>query len=224
MKKCLAIILCFALAVSCSLLFSACDKDGLGDSEPATIVGEWKTTVNFGKIFEGEIMDEILGNTDDVPEEILNMFDFSKLSLVVNMSFKDTGEYEVSLDQESVDKMTDALLEMLSNAMKEFVKEMLQGQGVSLEEYLQQQGTTWEKLMEESFPRDEMLEDLDVSETGEYKIVDNKLYFDDEEEGYFVFTLTSKKLTITEIVHEDMDDEETQEIMKALLPWEFTRK
>lgn len=221
MKKFLAILLCLAMTLSCALLFTACDKknaDDKDDEGPATIVGDWETVVNFG----GMIEEMMFAEGNEVPEEYKDIFDFSDLKLTMYLSFDEEGKYKTSFDEDSMEKMIDDLLEMLSEAMKELITAMLEAQDMTLDEYLDEMGMTWDELMEESFPREEMMEDIDTSETGTYKIDGNKLYFDDEEDEYTEFTLTSKKLSFTKVVSDDLDDEEILGIMEALLPLEFT--
>ena len=222
MKKFLAFLLCMAMVLSCGILFTACDKKGADDKDdaPVTIIGSWESTIEFG-----EIMEEIMfAEGNEVPEEYKDLFDFSGLKLTMILSFDEEGKYESSIDEESAEEMMDALLEMLSKAMKELLTEQLKEQGVSLEEYLGMMNMTWDELMEESFPRDTIMEDLDLSETGTYKIDGNKLYFDDEEDEYTEFTMTSRKLSFTKVVAEDLDDDEMMGILDMLLPLEFTRK
>ena len=220
MKKFLAILLCLALTVSCAALFTACEKDDQDGAEAVSIVGDWEATLDFGGIMEETMFTE----GDAVPKELKDLLDFSKLKLTMCLSFEEDGEYRVSFDEESVGEMIDALLEMLSKAMKEMLTEMLEAQNLSLEEYLSLQNTTWEALMEETFPREEMIEDINETDDGEYKIEGNKLYFDGEEDEYTEFTLSSEKLTFTKVVSDDLDDDEIMGVLEGVLPLVFARK
>lgn len=226
MKRTLALVLCLAMMFSCMMVLTACDKGGKQmqeEQKPATIVGDWEGNINFGGMIEEMMLDA----GDDMPEEVRDAIDFSKLKITMMISFDENGGYKTTVDEDSVNEMVDALLEMLSKAMKVVVEEMLEAQGVTLDEYMSQMGMTWDELMEEAFPREDLIDEMnisDMSETGKYKIDGNKIYFDDEEEEYTEFVLTSEKLSFTKVVSEELEDEDAQEILESLLPLEFTRK
>ena len=222
MKKFLSILLCVAMLASCAVLLTACGKDDEAEATPATIVGDWETKFDFGAI-----MEELMFSADnDMPEEYKDWFDFSGLSVTMWISFEDEGTYEVGFDEDSVEDMIDDLLDMLSESMKKVMEQMLESQDMTLDEYLTMMGTTWDEVIKETFPRSEIKDSFyDMEDTtGTYRMDGNKLYFDDEEDEYTEFTLTSQKLSFTKVVGMDLDDENILSILGRLLPLEFARK
>ena len=204
MKKLFAILLTLAILLG----LAACGNSG--DSAKPTIVGTWKGAMNMGAVLEMALQMEI-----DEP-----------ISCSMIYTFKEDGTTSVSVDEDSLADMMEALTDVVIGMMGEMF-----GEEFDFEAMLEEEGMTEEEFREQimaSMNLEDMMGNMSV-ENGYYKYEDGKLYNaatkedleNPEELPCIHVTLKGNTMTFTDI---EQDGESAAEIMPDMFPMVFTKQ
>ena len=204
MKKLFAILLTLAMLLG----LAACGSSG--DSAKPTIVGTWKGSINMGAVLEMALQMEI-----DEP-----------ISCSMIYTFKEDGTTSVSVDEDSLADMMEALTDVVIGMMGEMF-----GEEFDFEAMLEEEGMTEEEFREQimaSMNLEDMMGNMSV-ENGYYKYEDGKLYNAAEKEDLenleelpcIHVTLKGNTMTFTDI---EQDGESAAEIMPDMFPMVFTKQ
>ena len=204
MKKLFAILLTLAMLLG----LAACGSSG--SAAKPTIVGTWKGSINMGAVLEMALQMEI-----DEP-----------ISCSMIYTFKEDGTTSVSVDEDSLADMMEALTDVVIGMMGEMF-----GEEFDFEAMLEEEGMTEEEFREQimaSMNLKDMMGNMSV-ENGYYKYEDGKLYNAAEKEDLenpeelpcIHVTLKGNTMTFTDI---EQDGESAAEIMPGMFPMVFTKQ
>ena len=204
MKKLFAVLLTLAMLLG----LAACGSSG--SAAKPTIVGTWKGSMDMGAVLEMALQMEI-----DEP-----------ISCSMIYTFKEDGTTSVSVDEDSLADMMEALTDVVIGMMGEMF-----GEEFDFEAMLEEEGMTEEEFREQimaSMNLEDMMGNMSV-ENGYYKYEDGKLYNAATKEDLenpeklpcIHVTLKSNTLTFTDI---EQDGESAAEIMPDMFPMVFTKQ
>ena len=204
MKKLLAILLTLAMLLG----LAACGSSG--SAAKPTIVGTWKGSMDMGAVLEMALQMEI-----DEP-----------ISCSMTYPFKEDGTTSVSVDEDSLADMMEALTDVVIGMMGEMF-----GEEFDFEAMLEEEGMTEEEFREQimaSMNLEDMMGNMSV-ENGYYKYEDGKLYNAATKEDLenpeklpcIHVTLKGNTMTFTDI---EQDGESAAEIMPDMFPMVFTKQ
>jgi hypothetical protein len=204
MKKLFAVLLTLAMLLG----LAACGSSG--DSAKPTIVGTWKGSINMGAVLEMALQMEI-----DEP-----------ISCSMIYTFKEDGTTSVSVDEDSLADMMEALTDVVIGMMGEMF-----GEEFDFEAMLEEEGMTEEEFREQivsSINLEDMMGNMSVAK-GYYKYGDGKLYNaatkedleNPEELPCIHVTLKGNTMTFTDI---EQDGEKLSEIMPDMFPMVFKKQ
>ena len=204
MKKLFAILLALAMLLG----LAACGSSG--SAAKPTIVGTWKGSMDMGAVLEMALQMEI-----DEP-----------ISCSMTYTFKEDGTTSVSVDEDSLADMMEALTDVVIGMMGEMF-----GEEFDFEAMLEEEGMTEEEFREQimaSMNLEDMMGNMSV-ENGYYKYEDGKLYNAATKEDLenpeklpcIHVTLKGNTMTFTDI---EQDGESAAEIMPDMFPMVFTKQ
>lgn len=204
MKKLFAVLLTLAMLLG----LAACGSSG--SAAKPTIVGTWKGSMDMGAVLEMALQMEI-----DEP-----------ISCSMTYTFKEDGTTSVSVDEDSLADMMEALTDVVIGMMGEMF-----GEEFDFEAMLEEEGMTEEEFREQimaSMNLEDMMGNMSV-ENGYYKYEDGKLYNaatkedleNPEELPCIHVTLKGNTMTFTDI---EQDGESAAEIMPDMFPMVFTKQ
>ena len=204
MKKLFAVLLTLAMLLG----LAACGNSG--SAAKPTIVGTWKGSMDMGAVLEMALQMEI-----DEP-----------ISCSMSYTFKEDGTTSVSVDEDSLADMMEALTDVVIGMMGEMF-----GEEFDFEAMLEEEGMTEEEFREQimaSMNLEDMMGNMSV-ENGYYKYEDGKLYNAAEKEDLenleelpcIHVTLKGNTMTFTDI---EQDGESAAEIMPDMFPMVFTKQ
>ncbi len=204
MKKLFAVLLTLAMLLG----LAACGSSG--SAAKPTIVGTWKGSMDMGAVLEMALQMEI-----DEP-----------ISCSMTYTFKEDGTTSVSVDEDSLADMMEALTDVVIGMMGEMF-----GEEFDFEAMLEEEGMTEEEFREQimaSMNLEDMMGNMSV-ENGYYKYEDGKLYNaatkEDlenlEELPCIHVTLKGNTMTFTDI---EQDGESAAEIMPDMFPMVFKKQ
>ena len=204
MKKLFAVLLTLAMLLG----LAACGSSG--SAAKPTIVGTWKGSMDMGAVLEMARQLEI-----DEP-----------ISCSMIYTFKEDGTTSVSVDEDSLADMMEALTDVVIGMMGEMF-----GEEFDFEAMLEEEGMTEEEFREQimaSMNLEDMMGNMSV-ENGYYKYEDGKLYNAATKEDLenpeklpcIHVTLKGNTMTFTDI---EQDGESAAEIMPGLFPMVFTKQ
>lgn len=204
MKKLFAVLLTLAMLLG----LAACGSSG--SAAKPTIVGTWKGSMDMGAVLEMALQMEI-----DEP-----------ISCSMIYTFKEDGTTSVSVDEDSLADMMEALTDVVIGMMGEMF-----GEEFDFEAMLEEEGMTEEEFREQimaSMNLEDMMGNMSV-ENGYYKYEDGKLYNAATKEDLenpeklpcIHVTLKGNTMTFTDI---EQDGESAAEIMPDMFPMVFTKQ
>ena len=204
MKKLFAVLLTLAMLLG----LAACGSSG--SAAKPTIVGTWKGSMDMGAVLEMALQMEI-----DEP-----------ISCSMTYTFKEDGTTSVSVDEDSLADMMEALTDVVIGMMGEMF-----GEEFDFEAMLEEEGMTEEEFREQimaSMNLEDMMGNMSV-ENGYYKYEDGKLYNAATKEDLenpeklpcIHVTLMGNTMTFTDI---EQDGESAAEIMPDMFPMVFTKQ
>ena len=204
MKKLFAVLLTLVMLLG----LAACGSSG--SAAKPTIVGTWKGSMDMGAVLEMALQMEI-----DEP-----------ISCSMTYTFKEDGTTSVSVDEDSLADMMEALTDVVIGMMGEMF-----GEEFDFEAMLEEEGMTEEEFREQimaSMNLEDMMGNMSV-ENGYYKYEDGKLYNATEKEDLenleelpcIHVTLKGNTMTFTDI---EQDGESAAEIMPDMFPMVFTKQ
>ena len=204
MKKLFAVLLTLAMLLG----LAACGSSG--SAAKPTIVGTWKGSMDMGAVLEMALQMEI-----DEP-----------ISCSMTYTFKEDGTTSVSVDEDSLADMMEALTDVVIGMMGEMF-----GEEFDFEAMLEEEGMTEEEFREQimaSMNLEDMMGNMSV-ENGYYKYEDGKLYNAATKEDLenpeklpcIHVTLKGNTMTFTDI---EQDGESAAEIMPDMFPMVFTKQ
>lgn len=206
-----------ALFLTLALVFSfaACSNQGKTAKAPeakVTIVGDWKCTIDMSKAIEQSM--------EDSGKDVAQYFDFSGLKMVMNATFKEDGTVRMSADAAK-------LMEDMRQPMKDGLVKYIESVGMTEDDFEAATGKKLSSMIDELVNQMASSDDLAMEKEGKYKLEGDKLFLieDGEEfkdDDYCTITLSADEFRITEI-HGELEDEESFEAMKNVLPLVFTR-
>lgn len=206
MKKLFAVLLTLAMLLG----LAACGRSGGNGGGEVTIVGTWKGSINMGAVLEMALQMEI-----DEP-----------ISCSMIYTFKEDGTTSVSVDEDSLADMMEALTDVVIGMMGEMF-----GEEFDFEAMLEEEGMTEEEFREQimaSMNLEDMMGNMSV-ENGYYKYEDGKLYNAAEKEDLenlkelpcIHVMLKGNTMTFTDI---EQDGEKMSEVLPDMFPMVFTRQ
>ena len=204
MKKLFAVLLTLAMLLG----LAACGSSG--SAAKPTIVGTWKGSMDMGAVLEMALQMEI-----DEP-----------ISCSMTYTFKEDGTTSVSVDEDSLADMMEALTDVVIGMMGEMF-----GEEFDFKAMLEEEGMTEEEFREQimaSMNLEDMMGNMSV-ENGYYKYEDGKLYNAATKEDLenpeklpcIHVTLKGNTMTFTDI---EQDGESAAEIMPDMFPMVFTKQ
>ena len=204
MKKLFAVLLTLAMLLG----LAACGSSG--SAAKPTIVGTWKGSMDMGAVLEMALQMEI-----DEP-----------ISCSMTYTFKEDGTTSVSVDEDSLADMMEALTDVVIGMMGEMF-----GEEFDFEAMLEEEGMTEEEFREQimaSMNLEDMMGNMSV-ENGYYKYEDGKLYNAATKEDLenpeklpcIHVTLKGNTMTFTDI---EQDGEKLSEIMPDMFPMVFKKQ
>ena len=193
----------------------------------ADLVGNWVYTMDFGKLMDAAAGTEELAQLGEMGEAM--MAAFSGISMDVVLELRADGSCTFGIDEESAKAAVEAMVPALIEAL---LPAMASQYGMTEEEFskaLEQQGMTMEQFGEQLAaqmnPEDMVAGIQEATHVGYWRLAGDKLYVVDEGETadpqkYMTVQIGSGVLTVTSVPAGD----ESEEMYKAMLPMEFTRK
>ena len=193
----------------------------------ADLVGTWVYTMDYGKVMESAAGSEELAQLGEMGEALISAF--SNITMDVVLELRADGSCTFGIDEESaraaVEAMVPALVEVMvpmmasmSGMTEEQFAEALKQQGMTVEQF-------GEQLAAQMNPEDMVAGIQEATHVGYWRLAGNKLYVVDEGETadpqkYMTVQIGSGVLTVTSVPAGDA----SEEMYKAMLPMEFTRK
>lgn len=193
----------------------------------ADLVGTWVYTMDFGKLMESAAGSEELAQLGEMGEALMNAF--SNITMDVVLDLRADGSCTFGIDEESARAAVEAMVPALVEVMVPMMASMSGMTEEQFAEALKQQGMTVEQfgesLLAEMNPDEMVAQIKEATREGYWRIADGKLYVVDEGESadpdqYMTVETGNGVLTVTSVPGAD----ETDEMYKAMLPMEFTRK
>lgn len=205
-KKILALLLALAMVFA----FAACDKDSgpstdddTADTKTESVIGEWSVEIDIYDLYYAALVENTGIELD------MN----SSLVISATYKFDDNGEFELTYSNDKND-LLDIKAEY-TDAVLEFSYAYAESEGLSKDDfeeaYKSANGTDFEDDVEAECEAeiDDFVETLcEISVEGYYKYEDGKIYLAEDEDdladlddadAVLTVTVTSDKLTITEI-------------------------
>ena len=105
------------LTLALALIIVLSILTGCGKKDEELIIGKWETNINFS-----DLMEEAL-KEDAEAEELLGGADFSGITMLMTMEFKEDGTYSLSMDQASGEEAFKQMAERLIPNLKEVMRE-----------------------------------------------------------------------------------------------------
>lgn len=225
MKKISAIL---ALVLVLAMVFSltACAK--------TSIVGAWKYTMDFNKMFEVMESGDSTGETKDaqqaaaekaLTDTMKKVFEGATMPIILDL--KEDNTFVMSGDEAAMKETTKKIADRLPEILPDLIAGM---SGMTREEFeakMKEANMTMDDVMEQyggMFNAEDMVDDMKVDEVkGTYTFEDGKLVLTpedkDEKPSTMTVELSAKELKVTAIESED----DLGESLKKLLPLVFTK-
>lgn len=225
MKKISAIL---ALVLVLAMVFSltACAK--------TSIVGAWKYTMDFNKMFEVMESGDSTGETKDaqqaaaekaLTDTMKKVFEGATMPIILDL--KEDNTFVMSGDEAAMKETTKKIADRLPEILPDLIAGM---SGMTREEFeaqMKESNMTMDDVMEQfggMFNAEDMVDDMKVDEVkGTYTFEDGKLVLTpedkDEKPSTMTVELSAKELKVTAIESED----DLGESLKKLLPLVFTK-
>lgn len=177
MKKLISLLLCLVMILSVMTACGGKDDGGSnnggsnddGSKAPAKtgIVDTWTATLKLSEYGD-------MGDLGEMEEYI----DVDKLSITVTLKFDKNGEYELAVDDKSIDKLVD----VMCDGMEDYLKDMAKEFGMSYNEMLEMMGaSSIREFLEDQGLMDDFEDLKDMNESGEYTWEDGVLTIDGDE-------------------------------------------
>ncbi len=195
MKKRIALVLCLVLVAGVMV--------GCGKAD--TVVGAWETELDMSRLLAQSLGGE--------GEELEKYFDFSGLTMKLELTFDEDGTYVMQADEASASAMFTKLVDVMAAGMGDYMVASFKAQGTefTVKDIEDMMGGSIEEMVKELFTEESLDDLLDDMETeGEYEYEDGVLTMDGEECDC---RLKGNKMTL------DMESDE----MEAMFPMEFKR-
>lgn len=167
MNKHTARLLALVLALVMMLSLTACG------GEQKKLVGTWEGTLDLAPAYNEAMSAEV------VVDQYLTI---DELNIVVLMTFREDGTYDLTVTDESIDHVMAHLREVLKKGIGEYLMMILgeEVEGMTIDEVLEMLEFDLDAMVEESVTP-EMIEELssELTATGTYNAEDGKLYMSD---------------------------------------------
>ncbi len=168
MKKILSLLMCLVMLFSVMFTLTGCF------GEQSKYIGKWKATLDLT-----DIMNEELANNEDMGD----YFTLTDFSVVMFLEFNDDGTYSMYVEEESIEKAMEKMVDDLTLGMEDYLTNYFKGEGitVTVQEALDALGMTMDELMDDSFD-DEMLDKTvdgmleAINGEGNFKVNGDKLF------------------------------------------------
>lgn len=179
MKKLISLLLCLVMILGVMTACGSSDKSSAEGGSKTGIVGTWKANMKLAEYGD-------MGDMSGMEEYI----DVDKLAITVTMKFTADGEYKLTVDDSSIDKLVD----VMCDGMEDYMKDMAEAYGMSYKDLLSAMGVkSIREFLEEEGMMDEFEDLKDMNESGEYTFEDGVLTLDGEEVD---FELKGNTLTL----------------------------
>ncbi len=225
MKKISAIL---ALVLVLAMVFSltACAK--------TSIVGAWKYTMDFNKMFEVMESGDSTGETKDaqqaaaekaLTDTMKKVFEGATMPIILDL--KEDNTFVMSGDEAAMKETTKKIADRLPEILPDLIAGMSGKTREEFEAQMKEANMTMDDVMEQyggMFNAEDMVDDMKVDEVkGTYTFEDGKLVLTpedkDEKPSTMTVELSAKELKVTAIESED----DLGESFKKLLPLVFTK-
>ena len=169
MKKFFTLTLCAVLTVAILFSFAGCKKETKSEDKaaekPATIIGTWKG--------EADITESVKSILDVINANMQDYFDIKDVKANITYTFNEDGTYKRTVDNESLQKQFDKILEKVPEANRQFLEFIIKGHGLNKtpEQYcLDQSQMTFDEIVEDFRSKfDTQLKELLKSKEGQYE-------------------------------------------------------
>lgn len=191
MKRSIAWLLCAALLAA---LLAGCS------GEKKALAGTWSGTADLSQPLNEQVA-AALG------EELAGYFSFPEFTMACRVTFIQQGTYSVCFEEDSVHKAVESIRQGLETGMYAYTEDLLAKEGisVSVEAFLELNGTSMQALLEQALgDPDRLVDDLMAESTlaGNFTAKQGRLMLSDsekkrpEETAYYTYTLEGDCLTI----------------------------
>ena len=165
--------------------------------------------------------------------------DLADLTLIVpyTLTLNEDGTFTMVADKDAIASSLHAYLQGCSSAIEEVLYKTAEESGLSREDFdaafEQSTGSSVSDYVAEQLSQldeEELLSSLEEDDdSGVYKAVDGKLYFEDQEadfseDNYVSYTLEDGKLTFTSVTGDTLELQELSEMADDLFPMVFTKQ
>lgn len=189
--------------------------------ESVSIVGTWETTIDCGAVVEAAL------SSNERYTAMGSNF-FNGLEIESAVTFYADGTMVSKVDEVSAREFAEEFVVALLKVSIESI-----GLNMSVEEYLESNGTSLEEVIDEMYGSDAMTKMFEeLQQEGTYRVDGNKLYLirkgeEFDENKYMPFTLTADTLVMEAPVGQDYGADVDQEIVEtaknALYPMTYTK-
>lgn len=213
MKKRLSIILCIVLTFSMLFTMTGCG------SEEDKLTGTWKGNIDYT-----DVMNELFPMA--IGEELASYFVFEDLEMSLIFEFDD-GIMTMSVDEDSADDLVNNIMDACVDGVEKLYQDIIDSYGydMTVDELLESQGTSMDELVEQ-MNTDDMVEEItSMAVKCKYEVKEGKILLSEDEDSevsednYMKYTVSDDELKITDISGTDEID-----ALKELLPLELEKK
>jgi len=162
-KKIICILLLITLFVT---VLSGCGSD-------KKLIGSWETQIDVTDAISQSIEED---------ENLSKYIQIEEFKVSVIFTFKDDGTYSINVDEEGVSEAYAGMALSYASGLREYFTDLLAAQGsdMTVDELLENSGSTLEELAADSLDLDAYREAfLSVETDGRYKADNGKLYTTD---------------------------------------------
>lgn len=207
-----------SLGLLCAILL-ACSGCG-GNKDKEALIGDWQATLDLTNMMNDEMKAGMGGD-----EELMGYFTISDFTVTLTLTFRDDDSYTLSVDESSMEKSVDKMLETLRNGFSSYLEDMIAQEypDMTLDEFFETAEMTFDELYDETFgaalDKEILMSSTDEMESnGTFTAKGGVLTLtDDDGPGTEAYELNGDKLTLT---GEGVDDG----TLAGLYPLTFTKK
>ena len=187
----LAVVLIF------SLVLCGCQAE---KSDSEKFIGKWDADVDFGKLITSVVAEQ--------DADMAEYLDFKELKLAVTFTFEEDGTYTLETDEDAASSAMDGIKDTMKDGLRKYLNDLLaeSGDDKTVDEYMAENGTTFEAFVDEIFGEDITGEGKWKAENGKpYTEADKDKALDDSQYDTYEFSSDGKTVTLLEGFGEDAE-------------------
>ncbi len=177
-RRIAALVLVVLTVVSfagCSVLGALASKE---NPDKQAVIGSWKADVDISQTLADEVSKEVA--------EYAEYFDFTGLTLAINLQLNEDDTYSLYIDEASVNDFSEQLHKVFCDGMGDMIDAICAESGVTSEDFLVASGyDTIEEFVDDSFSMTEMTDEFTEminSEDGCFALKDGMIFTSDSVE------------------------------------------